>query len=433
MTLSPIKEDFIHFLWRTKKIPHHHINSTDHRQIEIIDYGTYNTDSGPDFFNAKIKIDGIVWAGNIEMHVFSSDWYLHKHQNDKAYENVILHVVYEHDKDITQQKNGDTIPTLELKGKIPKVYLEQYLGIVQSKDPIPCGAQLKSVSPEKINLLKYSMAIERLSQKAISVESILQSVDGNWEETLYIMVARYFGARVNAEPFERLARSLPLSIIQKNKNNLPILEALYFGQAGMLIANYQDDYYQQLKKEYAYQQNKLKLTPIDAMTWKFSRLRPQNFPTIRISQFSNLMFNTSFLFSQIIDANHPKEILHLLSANATDYWTNHYKFDTKSKEVQKITGDDFVYVLLINAVAPVLFLYGKSINTESYIDTAIQILEDVPAEKNQITTLWKSLGIRCGSGFDSQALIQLKTKYCDQMRCMECAIGNDIMNIKSEG
>jgi Protein of unknown function (DUF2851) len=428
MTFSPIKEDFLHLLWRTKKIAPHHFVTTTGKKIDMLDFGVYNLDSGPDFFNAKISIDDTIWAGNIEMHVFSSDWKKHKHQHDGAYSNVILHVVYEHDCEILNDNNSEPIPTLELKGKIPKPYLDQYLTLMQSTISIPCQTLIQTVNPDKINLWKYSLTIERLQQKSVLIDDIFKSIGHDWEETLYIMLARYFGAKVNTEPFERLARSLPLSIVHKNKDKLTVLEALYFGQAGMLAANYKDEYYTGLQKEYVYQQKKLGLRPVDAVSWKFSKLRPVNFPTIRIAQFAALMYKVSFLFSQIKEAENTNEISNILKCVASEYWTHHYTFDTPSKPLKKVTGSDFVEMLLINAVAPVLYHYGKVNSEEAYIDKAIFILEHISAEGNNITRLWKSLGVSCTCAFDSQALIHLKNNYCHELRCMHCKIGNEIMS-----
>lgn len=237
MNISPIKEDFLHFLWRTKKVPTEQLQTHDAKSLEILDFGRYNTDSGPDFFNARIKLDGTIWAGNIEMHVYSSDWNKHGHHHDRAYENVILHVVYEHDKEVALSDNGMSIPTLALKGLIPKIYLENYLSLVQSKSYIPCENMVRKINPEKISLWKYGLTVERLHHKSEQVATLMQFTGNDWEETLYIMLSRYFGAKVNMEPFEVLARSLPLSIIHKNKDKRLTIEALLFGQAGMLSAN----------------------------------------------------------------------------------------------------------------------------------------------------------------------------------------------------
>ncbi|MBK8670909.1 MAG: DUF2851 family protein [Saprospiraceae bacterium] len=431
MTASPIKEDFLHYLWRAKKIPPHHYVTTDGRSLEILDFGIYNTDAGPDFFNAKIKVDNTIWAGNIEMHVFSSDWKKHKHQHDKAYENVILHVVYENDHPIRQSENEPTpIPTLELKGKIPRIYLENYLTLVQSTLDIPCSTLIRAVDKDKIALWKYTLTVDRIHQKATAAEEIYRSAGNDWEETLYIMLARYFGSKVNTEPFERLARSLPLSIINKNKDKKETLEALLYGQAGMLMAHYQDEYFTSLKKEYIYQQKKYNLTPTDPVAWKFSRLRPMNFPTVRIAQFAGLLYRVTFLFSQVKEAETPAEIRKMLVSGVSEYWIDHYRFEVPAVPVLKNTGQDFIDSLMINAISPVLYLYGKMNDDERYIQKAISILEHTAGEQNQITELWKSVGIPTGSAFDSQALIHLKNQYCNEFRCMACKIGNEIMNLK---
>jgi hypothetical protein len=428
-TNSPFKEEFLHFLWRTKKLPYQAFETTDGRLIEILEYGVYNTDAGPDFFNAKVRIDDTVWAGNVEMHVFSSDWKKHKHQQDKAYENVILHVVFENDLPVNLS-NKTPIPTLELKGKIPKIYIDNYLTIFQSTAKIPCQHLIKSLDKDKISLWIYTLAIERLAKKTEQVMDILTSTNQNWEETLYILLARYFGSKVNTEPFERLARSLPLSIIHKNKDKRSTIDAIVFGQAGMLQANYTDDYFIELRKEYEFQQKKYALTPIDVVAWKFSKMRPMNFPTVRLAQFAGLMYKVTFLFSQIKEAINPSEIRQILRSEVSPYWHTHYRFGTESSNKAKTTSADFVDLLLINAVAPLLFCYGRVLDDQRYIDKAISVLEDIPAEKNSIIITWKEMDITAKSAFDSQALLQLKTNYCDHFRCLSCKIGNELMNLK---
>lgn len=428
MMLSPIKEDFLHYLWRTKKISPHHFETTDGRKVEIIDFGVYNVDSGPDFFNAKIKIGETVWAGNIEMHVFSSDWQKHNHQADKAYDNVILHVVYENDKNITLKNQHFPIPTIELKGKIPSIYLNQYLHLMQSQDEIPCSKLLRNVDMEKIQFWKYSLVVERLFQKSDKIKSLLDSTHQDWEETLYILIARYFGAKVNAEPFERLAKSLPLSIISKNKDKLHSIEALLFGQAGMLQADYKDEYFQNLKKEYNYLKHKYQLMSIDAVAWKFSKLRPVNFPTIRIAQFAYFLAHNHSFFAIIKEAQNASEIKNHIKSSASEYWDTHYKFEHESGHEKKLTGTDFVDIILVNAICPILYYYGKFHDDETYIDKAIHILEHLSPESNKITKMWKSYNLKSKTAFDSQALIQLKTHYCDTFQCLRCNIGHAILN-----
>jgi len=426
MIQTPLKEDFIHFIWRTKRIAPADLVTTDGILVDVADYGVYNVDAGPDFFNGKIKINDTVWAGNIEMHVFSSDWHKHKHQHDEAYNNVILHVVYEHDEEVLDP-TGKPIPTIALKGKIPKVVLDNYLTLVQSFNDIPCAAMIHKVEEAKIEFWKYKLTIERLNKKAEYVQTLLIQNNGDWEETLYQLLARYYGSKVNIEPFEALARSLPLSILQKNKDKKAIITALLFGQAGMLEANYQDQYFLDLKKEYDFQKSKYNLRTINKMTWKFSKLRPVNFPTIRIAQFAALMSNVQFLFSKIKDNSDPKYIKTLLQSVPDDYWDERYRFDTEAAFLPKKMGEDGINLLMINAIAPLLFSYGRAIDDEKYVDAAITILDDIHAETNVITKQWKSLGIKVKSAFDSQALVHLKTTYCDLRRCLSCKIGNEII------
>lgn len=242
------------------------------------------------------------------------------------------------------------------------------------------------------------------------------------------MIASYFGAKVNIEPFERLARSLPLKVVNKNKDKRDTLDALFFGQAGMLMANYEDEYFVRLKKEYQFQQKKYSLKSIDPVAWKFSKMRPMNFPTIRIAQFSGLMYRVTFLFSQIRESTHPAEIRQMLHSDVTEYWYDHYRFGTLSSAMKKNTSIDFVDLLLINAIAPVLYHYGRSSGDEKCIDAAIKLLEAIGSEKNSVIDHWKELGISSKTAFDSQALIHLKNNYCNEFKCLSCKIGNEIMN-----
>lgn len=429
MTPSPIKEDFLHFLWRTKKISPGLV-TTDGKEVEIVDFGHYNGDAGPDFFNARVKIGGTLWAGNVEMHVFSSDWTRHRHHHDKAYDNVILHVIYEDDQ---KHGAGKDIPVLELKGKIPRHYLDHYLSLMQTSAAVPCKNLISAVDKTKIALWKYSLAAERLQGKAGVVQHILDSTSQNWEETLYIMLARYFGARVNTEPFERLARKVPLSLVHKNKDKPVVLEALFFGQAGMLQAAYRDEHYTTLRNEYEYQRKKYSLTAMDPVAWKFARMRPVNFPTIRIAQFCDLMHRADFLFRSISEADGHREVRKLLACRAGSYWNDRYRFDTPSKMYEKSPGTAFTDLLIINAVCPVLFHYGTLHNDEKFHDKAIGLLEETKAEENNIIKEWKELGMDIKSAFDSQALIQLRQNYCSAHACMKCRIGHEIMNAGNDG
>jgi Protein of unknown function (DUF2851) len=423
MNLSPIQEDFIHFLWRTKKIPRK-LFTTDGREVEILDFGIYNLNAGPDFFNAKIKFENTVWAGNIEMHVFSRDWIKHGHSRDRAYDNVILHVVYEHDGDIYVQDRN--IPTIALKGCIPKIDLQNYKAITESKLMIPCSQLINKVSEEKIGFWKHSLTIERLETKSQTIAKTQENTTEFWEETLYITLARYFGSLVNVEPFERLARILPLNIMYKNQNNHLSIDALIFGQSGMLLADYKDQYFLNLKKEYAFLSKKYELKHLEPSVWKFGRLRPPNFPTVRLGQFAALMCESHGLFSRIKEATTIKEMRSIFVCKPNEYWDTRYRFGVESEYSPKKLTPSFIDHLIINAVVPILFLYGRTIQNEEFIDKAIYFLEHTKGEKNTITEEWKKLGIKSSSAYDSQALIHLKTQYCDHFQCMQCKIGHEI-------
>ncbi len=424
---QPIKEDFLHYLWKTKMVKPEDLVTTNGIPIRIIDYGVYNVDSGPDFFNGKVEIDGTLWAGNIEMHVYSSDWKAHGHSTDKAYNNVILHVVYEHDLKPDSDDKPANIPTIELKGRIPKVFLDRYLSLIHSQLEIPCQRLINQVDPSKIEMWKHTLSVERILQKANHAAAVLYHHNNDWEETLYIMLAKYFGSKVNTAPFEMLAQNLPLNIILKNQDKSISVDALIFGQAGMLDANYSDEYYRQLQEEYRFLQNKYQLTPINRVAWKFSKMRPVNFPTVRLAQFAALLQKCSHLFSKIKEAADIDDLRMLLTAEPHNYWDNHYRFGKESPALNKVISKDFADLLVINTIAPVLYLYGKTIQDDAYIDRAIHWLESVKSEQNHIIRTWKNSGINTKSAFDSQALIHLKQNYCDQLKCLNCVIGHEII------
>ena len=424
---QPVKEDFLHYLWKTKMVKPEDWVTTNGVPVRIVDYGVCNVDSGPDFFNAKVEMEGTLWAGNIEMHVYSSDWKSHGHNADRAYDNVILHVVYEHDLKPDSVEKPANIPTIELKGRIPKIFMERYLTLMQSQLEIPCQRLISHVDASRIGLWKYALTIERLHQKANHAATVLFHHNNDWEETLYIMLARYFGSKVNTAPFEMLAQNLPLNIILKNRDKPHAVDALFFGQAGMLDAVYTDEYYRQLKEEYRFLQKKYRLTPINPVAWKFSKMRPVNFPTVRLAQFAALLQKSTHLFSKIKEAAHVDDLRKLLTGEPHNYWNNHYRFGKESPVLNKEISEDFAGLLIINTIAPVLYLYGKTMQDDVYIDRAIYWLESVKSEQNHIIQAWKKSGINAKSAFDSQALIHLKQNYCNELKCLSCTIGHEIM------
>jgi len=422
-----IKEDFLHYLWKLKKIDFSGLISTDNEEVTILDFGSYNTDSGPDFFNAKVKINDTIWAGNIEMHVYSSDWIKHKHHHDQAYKNVILHVVYEEDIKI-KSNTGTKLPTIELKNRIFKNDLKNYKLLKFNKNWIPCEKAIGQVSSLSIENALEKALINRLINKSEHLKSILDDKQNNWDEAFYIFLARYFGMKTNSDAFEALAKKLPYKIILKEKDDLNKIEALLFGQAGMLNELFVDEYPLFLKNEYEHLKNKYNLAPVPTSIWKFSKLRPLNFPTIRISQFANILFNQNHIFRNVFECNNIDCLIKIFKTQTSQYWENHFIFDEQSINKKKSIGKKSIEVLIINTVVPALFYFGYINNETLYKEKAIDLLINLPAENNSIINKWKNLNININSAFDSQALLELKQNYCDKKRCLECPIGYEIMN-----
>lgn len=422
-------EEFLHYIWKYRLFDQKNLTTATGEPIEIIKTGEHNTDSGPDFFNAKMKIGKTTWAGNVEIHINSSDWEKHFHQKDNAYDNIILHVVYKVDKRLTRN-NGEILPTLELKEKFDENSFKKYLNFKSNENWIPCQKQINSVSSFVIDSWLDRLLVERLERKSDSIIRSLQLNKNNWEETFYQQLARSMGSKVNAEPFELLAKSLSINILSKHKNNLLQIEALLFGQAGMLNTEFKDDYFAALQKEYHFLKQKFNLKPIEAHLWKFLRLRPVNFPTIRLAQIADLIYQSSYLFSKVIEAKNTKEIKKIFVTKTSEYWNDHYQFGKKSSKRKKSLGADTIDIIIINTIIPFLFVYGKQKNEDQYVDKALRFLEEISGEKNSIIEKWKSLKMPVRSAYYTQALLQLKSEYCDEKKCLQCAIGNKLLSRK---
>jgi hypothetical protein len=421
-----MKEDFLHHLWKFKLFNHHNLKTTDGEPVKVIQTGQHNTDAGPDFFNARVKIGNTLWVGNVEIHLKSSDWKKHSHHLDGAYKNVILHVVHEHDEAI-KSVNGDEICTLELKERFnPKLY-QNYRELLESRQWIPCEKRIKSVDKITIDSWLERLLIERFERKTDNILQSLRINKNNWEETFYHQLAKNFGFQLNALPFEMLAKSIPLSHLGKHKNNLFQIEALLFGQAGLLNKKFKDDYPNELKKEYEFLRRKFSMKEVDGSQWKFLRLRPPNFPTIRIAQFAQLVHRSSHLFSKILETAKIDDLKSHFEISVSDYWLIHYVFDKASSRREKHLGENAMLIILINTVVPFLFAYGKQRQSEVHEERALSFLEKLSAEKNSIIHHWESLGIFSKNANHTQSLLQLKNEYCSQKKCLNCAIGNKII------
>jgi hypothetical protein len=421
-----MRESFLHFLWRWRRFDAQNLTTTDGQALEIQHPGEWNDHAGPDFFNARLRIGDTTWAGNVEMHLRASEWLAHRHSDDAAYDNVVLHVVFEDDQPIARA-SGERIPCLELKGRIPAKILENYQRLEHERAWIPCQSFFKNI-PDIVRLNWLDrLLVERLEQKTAAVAEMLAATENHWEEAFYRLLARNFGLKVNAEPFEALARSLPLLTLAKHKNDLKQVEALLFGQAGFLEETFKDEWPKALAQEYKFLKHKYNLAPMAASQWKFLRLRPANFPTVRLAQFAALVHQSAHLFSKILEAKNLRELENLFDVQPGDYWLTHFQFDKPSVKRPKHLGRDFVHLLIINAIAPFLFHYGKTREQEEFQKRALRLLEELPPEANAIVDGWADLGVSAKNAYQTQALIHLKTRYCDAKRCLECAIGNAIL------
>jgi len=390
--------------------------TTDFQRVEIIDIGQKNTNAGPDVFNAKIKIGDTLWAGNVEFHVCGDDWQQHRHHNDKTYDSVILHVVLQEGKN-AERTNGTFVPQMVLKylKKAEKMFEKINLPFIE------CDAEFLENRKNGIEKSLELLVNERLEQKSAAIENLLLQMQNDWEEAFYITTARSFGFGTNAAPFEQTARNLPQKILAKHKDNILQIEAMLFGTAGFLDnMEPQDDYSQKLLTEYKYFKHKFELKNIDKSMWKFLRLRPTNFPTVRLAQFAVLIHNSSKLFSKILEQKNYKNLLELFACEPSEYWQNHYLFGKISEERGKKMSKSSIDIVLINSVIPFLYCYAKKYKNEEMKNFAFSLLKKIPAEKNNITYGFENLGIKTKSAFDSQALIQLKNFYCNRKDCYNC-------------
>ena len=404
--------------------------STDGEAIQIISTGLQNTNAGPDFQDAKVRIGDTLWVGNAEVHLSSSEWKQHGHQNDGAYNNVILHVVCRDDEPVYHQ-HGIKVPTLILNGRVPEELYAKYQRLISGqKQFIPCEASIGSIDGLIMQNWLTRVLIERLQKRSIDLTKVLEVNRGDWEETFYQFLAANFGFKINALPFELLAKSLPQSVLGKHKNNVMQIEALIFGQAGFLTNDLKDEYPLALRKEYTFLQKKFNLKPIEKHLWKFLRLRPLNFPTIRLAQFAALVAGSNHLFSKVLDTKGPENFYKLcenIQVNA--YWDTHYQFDRPSVNLPKPLGKTSVNVLLLNTLCLILFAYGNHHQQERYVNRALQLLDVLPVEKNSIIDNFTLLGIKVKTAYESQALLELKNSYCDHKKCLQCGVGIKILKL----
>ena len=414
-------ERLLQYIWQFQYFNLSNLITEEGESLQVIHPGSLNTNQGPDFTDAKIKIENTIWAGSIELHIKTSDWKNHKHSDDKNYKNVILHVVWQNDASLQLP-----FSTLMLLDKVSKLLLNKYDELMKGDSFIPCEKNIHQINELTWQSWKERILVERLENKTRTIFDYLQRNNNHWEETFWWLLAKNFGVKLNTNAFEKIAQSVSINILAKHKDQIHQTEAVLFGQAGLLDADFTEDYPKLLQREYQFLKKKYSLQKIEG-SMIFLRMRPSNFPTVRLAQLAMLVHNSLHLFSKIKDATNVKNIKALLNVTANDYWHYHYVFDEQSAFKKKKLGEQMIDNILINTVIPILFAYGHYHNENIYKDKAMQWLEDITAEKNSITNGFTALHIANKTAFDSQALIQLKNEYCNKKRCLDCSVGNKLI------
>jgi hypothetical protein len=419
-------EIFLQYVWQFQAFEHANLVTTEGEPLEIIEIGQLNRGAGADFETAKIRIGELIWAGQVEIHTKASDWYKHQHQTNRAYDTVILHVVYEADEVVKNSENK-ALPTLVLKDRISPLLVQKYWKLLENKDWIPCQAHFGKVSEMTRLFWLERLAVERLEGRVLQIQQQLEAEQMNWEQVFYQSLAASLGAKSNKAPMLLLAQNTPLLLLARHKNNLFQIEALLFGQAGFLEGDFEEIYPQTLQKEYIHLKNKYQLHTQNTHSWKFGRMRPANFPTIRLAQLAQLIYQSTHLFSKILLCQSASTCATLFELSLHEYWKTHYQLDKISPEHPKTLGKETISLLIINTIVPYLFAYGKLRGETAYCEKALLWLDELEAEDNSIIEMWENMGIQVRTAAQSQALLQLKNEYCEAKRCLECNIGHQIL------
>jgi hypothetical protein len=427
-------EALLHYCWKHKMFPLGRLLTEDHREVEVIDPGLHNRHAGPDFFNAKVRIDGTLWVGNVEIHDKASDWYAHGHDHDAAYDNVVLHVCGTIDT-IVKTSNGRTPPQMCMT--VPQQVADHYQQLISTDHYPPCYQIIPNLSSLTVHSWMSALQTERLEQKTEAIRRRVEQCDGSWEAGYFVTLARNYGFGVNGDAFEAWAKSIPIHAVDHHRDSLFQIEAIFMGQAGLLETEaipgkycqqaLNEGYFAKLRNEYQYLAHKFSLQPISYHRWKFLRMRPQNFPHIRISQLAKLYYSRKAGLSQLIECTTVKDMEKVLETNVTPYWETHYVFGSESPKNDKHLSPFSLNLLMINTAIPMLFAYGRYRGDDDLCDRAFSLLEELKAENNHIVRMWKECGLEVQNAGDSQALIQLKTEYCDRKDCLRCRFGYEYL------
>ncbi|GAB3499253.1 DUF2851 family protein [Spirosoma knui] len=428
-----VPEAFLYFLWQYQYFDKISLTTTDGDSIQVLHPGFRNRDAGPDFTNARLLIGDVDWVGTVEMHTRTSDWLAHRHQHDRAYDNVILHVVWEDDRPVNGRRvdraNGTPLPTLELRLRTQPSYIDRYLALQESPDTIPCAGQFRSVQPLRLTSMLDKAMLQRMERKASAVQTLFEQTGSDWEETAYRLLAVNMGFKINAEPMAQLSRAVPLKAILKHRDVLLQAEAMLFGTAGLLNVEEPDTYVATLQREYRFLAVKYNLgdKEVAGHSWKWGRLRPANFPTLRLAQFARLVTKHASLFSLFVGSADAEILLKSLQVTPSTYWESHYRFGKSTEKGAPALGLTSAENIVINTVVPLLAAYAHHRGQPAYVDRAIALLEQLPAEKNHLTEGWDKLGLGIHTAFDSQASIELYNEFCSLKKCLSCQIGAGLL------
>ena len=422
-----ISEKLLHHVWKNQWFAQEELKTVHKQSISILNQGFPHQDAGPDFKQAIVKIDGVTWAGNIEIHIHSSDWYKHRHQNDTKYHSVILHVVYEHDQDVFIEP-CIPLPTLELQPLLSSQLLLRYCQLINNSLSLPCEAYIEKIHPLTIQSFFSRLTFDRLMRRQSQIFEILHTFSQDWEQVLFYILCQSFGFKTNAPAFEMLGKALPYKILKKHADSHLQVSALIFGQAGILEEELDDAYYQTLQNEYLYLKTKYKLIPVDAKCWNLLRLRPHNFPCIRLAQLGAVIYNHHNLLTEITDPRNLNYFHNIFINKLHEYWKTHYHFGKTSRETEKIMGEKSFKLILINALIPFLYSYNTFIGNEKLQEYSIRLLELLPYEENHITRKYQHVKFCAKQASNSQALLELHHEYCEKKRCIDCVIGQKIVS-----
>ena len=421
-------ESFLHYIWQFQYFSKDELNTSEGELLQIFYPGIRNSHAGPDFSEAKIRIGKLEWRGSVEIHIKASGWNEHHHDTDHSYEKVVLHVVWQNDKPL-QRTDGSIMPTLELKGRVDLSHWDRYKKLLSSVEAIPCSTLWRDV-PEitKLAMIERTL-LRRLESKAAVVKNTLTHYENDWDETCYRLLMRNFGFKVNTEPMEQLAAVLPYKILLKHLNKRAQVEALLFGQAGFLEKANDDDHTIVLKREFRLLGSKYNLLEkqLNAVQWRFLRMRPANFPTVRLAQIASLLASQPNIFSKIVECVSYSDLVNLFTVDTLEYWQHHYQPGKKSETIVPSLGRSSIENVMINTVTPILVAYGQIHDDQIFIDRAVEILQHIPGEDNKIVRAWSQLGQPVNTAFDSQGLIELYNEFCMKHRCLDCAIGTHII------